>query len=128
MWHTSHVSMSSLVTSAGHVTLGLRALGGFILEFIESFELRTSKLLYLPRSTWYIYQQLRWWHVAPRVILILVLLATFLASGLRVFRSTSGAKNARTQHTEEVLFGLKIKRAGIAFFSGKDPATEQNNG
>jgi hypothetical protein len=37
-------------------------------------------------------------------------------------------ENAQAQHTEEVLFGLKIKRAGISFFNGKGLATEQSSG
>jgi hypothetical protein len=56
------------------------------------------------------------------------MLVTFLVLGLRAPRSASCTRSAQAQHTEEVLFGLKIKRAGISFFSGKDSMIEQNSG
>ena len=55
------------------------------------------------------------------------MLATLLVFGIGIFGSAGCTRSAQVQHTEEVLFGLKIKRAGISFFSGKDSVTEQNN-
>jgi hypothetical protein len=57
----------------------------------------------------------------------LVMLATFLVFGIGIHRSAGCSRRAQAQRIKEVLFGLKIKRAGISFFSRKDSTTEQNN-
>jgi hypothetical protein len=56
-----------------------------------------------------------------------ILLATFLVFGIGIHRSAGCPKSAQAQRIKEVLFGLKIKRAGSSFFSEKVSATEQNN-
>ena len=55
------------------------------------------------------------------------MLATLLVFGIRIHRSAGCTRSDQAQRIKEVLFGLKIKRVGISFFSGKDSATEQNN-
>jgi hypothetical protein len=44
------------------------------------------------------------------------------------FYSKAAVHERQAQHTEEVHFGLKIKRAGIFVFNGEDPSMEQING
>jgi hypothetical protein len=56
-----------------------------------------------------------------------ILLATLLVFGIRISRSAGCMRSAQAQRIKDVLLGLKIKRAGISFFSGKDSATEQRN-
>jgi hypothetical protein len=56
-----------------------------------------------------------------------LVLATFLVFGIGIHRSAGCPKSAQAQRIKEVLFGLKIKRAGSSFFSEKVSATKQNN-
>jgi hypothetical protein len=53
------------------------------------------------------------------------MLATFLVFGIGIHRSAGCPRSAQAQHIKEVLFGLKIKRAGSSVFNGKVSATEQ---
>jgi len=55
------------------------------------------------------------------------MLAALLVFGIGISGSAGCMRSTQTQPTEEVLFGLKIKQAGISFFNGKDSATEQNS-
>jgi hypothetical protein len=55
------------------------------------------------------------------------MLATLLVFGIEIHRYVGCMRSTQAQCIKEVLFELKIKRAGISFISGKDSTIEQNN-